>query len=87
MEIDNEEQDDGDRVYELEEALETVDEVQNPVGSANTDEALSDKLLNFPSPKVSLSRTGVKSIRIEQMMLLKKMDPRRLKDEHASKND
>ena len=31
IEIDNEEQDDGDRVCELEEASETVDEVQNPV--------------------------------------------------------
>ena len=46
-EIDNEEQDDGDRVFELEEGLETFDEVQNHVAPANIDEVSCDKLINF----------------------------------------
>ena len=87
MEIDNEEPDDRDRVCELEEVSETVYEVQTPVASSNVDEALYDKLLNLHSPKVSVSRIGVKSMHIEQMVLFKKMDPRRLKDKPASKND
>ena len=87
METDNEEQDDVNRVHELEEATETVDEVQTPVASANADEALCDKLLNFPSPKVSLSGTGIKYTCMEHIILLKKMDPRRLKDKPTSKND
>ena len=72
MEINDEERDDGDRVYELEEASETVDEVKTHVVPANSDEALCNKLLNFPSPKVALSRTGIKSTCMEQMMFLKK---------------
>ena len=62
METDNEEQDDLNEVFELEEATKIVDEAQTPVASINLNEALCDKLLNFPSPKVSVSRTGVKSM-------------------------
>ena len=65
IEIDNEEQDDGDRVYELKKASEAADEVQTHVSSANADEALCDKLLNLTSPEVSISRTGIKSTRME----------------------
>ena len=61
MEIGDEEQDDGDKVFELEEASSTVDEVQTPGVPANADEVLCNKLLNLPSPKVSLSRAGIKS--------------------------
>ena len=86
-ETDNEEQDDLNAVFELEEATETVDEVQNPVASTNLDEASHDKLLNLPSPKVSTSRAGVKSACMEQMMLLMKIDPKRLKDEPVNKSD
>ena len=60
MEIDSEEQDDGDRFFELEEASETVDESQTPLVPANIDEALCNKFLNFPSPKVARTRTGFK---------------------------
>ena len=61
MEIYNEDKDDGDRVYELEDASTTIDEVQTLVAPANSDESSCDKLLNLPSPKVDLARTGVKS--------------------------
>ena len=61
MEIDNEEKDNGDRVYDLEEALETVDKVQTHVLPVNINESLCDKLLNLPSTKVALSRIGIKS--------------------------
>ena len=87
IETDNEEQDDLNRVRELEEATETVDEAQNHVASTNADESLCDKLLNLPSPKVSVSRAGIKSMHMEQTMLLKKMDPKRLKDEPGNNND
>ena len=53
MEFDKEEQDNGDRVCELEEASETFDEVKTHVAPSNIDEALCDKLINLPSPKVS----------------------------------
>ena len=42
----------------MEEASETVDEVQTSFAPANADETLCDKLTNFSSPKVTLSRTG-----------------------------
>ena len=72
METDDEEQDDFNRVNELEEALETVNEVQNPVVLTNTDESSCDKLLTLHSPKVSVSRTSVKHAHLKQMGLLKK---------------
>ena len=87
METNNEEKDNVNRVCEFEEASETFDEAQNPVASANADEASCDKLLNVTLPKVSVSRAGVEFACIEQMMLLKKMNPRRLKDKPTSKND
>ena len=49
----------------MEEASETVDEVQTPVALANADEALCNNLLNFPYPKVALSTVGVKSACME----------------------
>ena len=52
MEFDDEEQDHVNIVHELEEASETVDEVQTPAVSTNADEVLCDKLINLPSPKV-----------------------------------
>ena len=61
MEIDSEEQDDGDRVFEWEEASATFDEAQNPVAPASADEVLCNKLLNLCSPKACLERTGIKS--------------------------
>lgn len=80
-----EEHDDLNVVYELEEATEIVDKMQNTVESTNLDESLCDKLINFPSPKVSASRRGVKSMHMEQMVLLKKIDPKIFKDDPANK--
>ena len=87
IETDNEEQDDLNAVLEVEEATETVDEMKTHVTSTNLVEASCDKLLNFPSSKVSASRIGVKSARMEQMMFLKKVDPKIFKDEPANKSD
>ena len=87
METDNEDQDDLNVVFELKEATGTVDEIKIHVASTNSDEVLCDKLLNFPSHKVSASRTGIKSTFMEQMMLLKIMDPKRLKHESSNKSD
>ena len=69
METDNEEQHDDNRVRKLEEASETIDEAQTPIGSANADEALCHELLNSPSPEFSVSRSVIKSSCTEQMML------------------
>ena len=74
-------------VTELVEATEIVDEAHTPVESINLDEALCDKLIKFPSPKVSASREGVKSTHIDQMILLKKMDRKRLKENPADDNN
>ena len=58
MKIDSEEQDDRCNFFELEEALAIVDKMQIHVVPANEDEALCNELLNLPSPKVALARTG-----------------------------
>ena len=87
MEFYTEEHDDGDRVFELKEVWSTVDEAHTPVAPANMDEVLCDKLLNLPSPKVALSRTGIKLMCMEQMLLLGKIDPRKLKEKSENKND
>ena len=72
---------------ELEEATAMLDEVQIPVEAINLDEALYDKLVKFTSPKVSVSRVVVKSLCMDQMILLKKMDRKRLKEKPADDND
>ena len=59
-------------MIELEEATEMVDEVPNPVVAINIDEAINDQLLKLPSPRVSVSRTGVTSTHMDQTILLKK---------------
>ena len=48
---DNEKQDDVNRLFEFEEASETVYELQTHVESTNADEELCVKLLNLTSPK------------------------------------
>ena len=87
MDTDNEEQDDLNVVFGLEEATEIFDEAQTHVASINLNEAPCDKLINLPSPKFSASMTGVKSTCMEQMTLLKKMDPKRLKEKPTNNND
>ena len=52
MEIDAEDKD-GDKVLELEDASTTVEEVQTPIATTNVNESLCQKLINFPSPRVS----------------------------------
>ena len=61
--------------------------MQTPVAAISLDEALCDKLIKLPSPKVSASRAGVKSIRMDQMILFKKMDRKRLKENPGNYND
>ena len=53
----------------------------------NLDEASCDKLVKFPSPKVSMSRTGIAPMHMDQMILLKKMYRKRLKENPADDND
>ena len=87
METDAEEEDNMNLVMELEEATEIVDEVQIPVASINLDEASCDKLIKLHSLEVSASRAGVKHVHMDQMILLKKMDRKRLKENPADDND
>ena len=65
MEIDSEEKDDRDSVFELEEASTIVDEEQTPVVPDSINEASCNKLLNLSSPKVVLASTGVKQTCME----------------------
>ena len=61
MEMDSEDKADGYNAFELEDAHTTIEEIQTPVATDSIDEVLCQKLLNFPSPKVTLARTGIKS--------------------------
>ena len=58
------------------EDVSTIEEVRTPV--ATLDSALCQKLLDLTAPNVSLARTGAKSTFMEQMLLLVKIDVRRL---------
>ena len=87
MENHNEEQDDMNIVFELQEATEIVDEVQTPVASIDLNEELCDKLIKFTLPKVSASIIGVKYECMEQMILLKTMDPKKVKETPADNRD
>ena len=78
MEIDSEDKADEDNAFELEEASTTIEEAQTHVAISSTDEALCQKLLNLSYPRVAAARTGVKSMFMKQMLLLGKMDTRRL---------
>ena len=49
----------------------------------NLNEALCDKLIKLSSPKFSTSITGVKFMQMEHVILLKKMDPKTLKETPA----
>ena len=69
---------DGVKVFKLKDASTTIEEVPTPVATSSLDEASCQKLLGFSAPKVSLARTGIKSMHMEQMLLLGKMDARRL---------
>ena len=44
------------------------------------------RLVKFPSPKVSTSRTGIAHACMDQMILLKKMDRKRLKENPTDDN-
>ena len=64
---------DRDKVFELEDAS-TTEEVPNHVATLNS--ALCQKLLDLSAPKLFLSMTSVKSMCMEQVLLLVKMDVR-----------
>ena len=44
-------------------------------------------MIDLPPPKVSISRAGVKSAHTEQMVLLEKMDSRRIKENPKHNKD
>ena len=77
MEYDNEDDTTSNLVMELEEATEMVDEVPNHTVAINIEEAINYQLLKLP-PRVSVSRTGIASTCMDQMIHLKKMDRKRL---------
>ena len=79
MESGNEEDSTSNLVMELEEVHEIVEEEQIPVEAINTDEFSCERLAKLPSPRQSVSRNGVASLRVDQIILLKKMDRKRLK--------
>ena len=83
MEIDSE-KDDWDKTFELEDASTTTEEVPIPFATSSIDKELCQKLLDLPAPKASLERTCIKSMHMGQILLLRKMDARRLmkKTEH-----
>ena len=66
-------------VMELEEVTAMDDEAQIHVEAINLDEALCDRLITLSSPKVSASISCNASTCMYQMILLKKMDRKRLK--------
>ena len=71
---------DEDVIMDLEEASSPVEEVSIPAEQLNLNEQLCAKFLDLPPPKVSLSRAGVKSACMEQIVILGKIDPLRLND-------
>ena len=85
MEIDFDEAG-GDESFKLEDTSETIEEALTHAATASIDEALHQKILGLPAPKVSLASTSVKSIRMEQMLLLGKMDARRLMEKPGCTN-
>ena len=86
MEIDSDKVD-GDKVFELEDASTTIEEVATPVATASLDSASCQKLLDFPALKVSLASTSVKSSCMDQMFLLGNMDARRFVKKPGNKCD
>ena len=74
----------GENVFELED-VSTTEEVPTPV--VTLDSVIRQKLFALPNPKVSVVRTGEKSTRVEQMMVLEKMDARGLKEKPESKDN
>ena len=87
MESGNEEDSTTNLVIELEEADEMVQEEQNPVEDINIDDFLCEILAKLPPPKCSVSRNGVASLCMDQIILLKKMDIKRLKENPANDHD
>ena len=87
MEIYSEDNADRDRVFELEHASATIDEVQTHYVPANTDESVCNKFLDLTSPKVALAKTGAKSTCMEQASFLEKMDARRFMEKQENYND
>ena len=84
---DNENPDNEEIIMDTEEASSTVEEASIPDEPSHLNEELCNKFLDFPPPEVSLARAGVKSFCIEQMILLRKMDPRSLKEKTKHKDN
>ena len=84
---DNEKIDDENVTIDLEEVASPIEEVSILSEPVNLNEELCDKLLDFLPTKISFSRAGVKSSFLEQMVLLGKMDPRRLKENPKHNHD
>ena len=51
------------------------------------DEVSMERLCKFPSPRITKSRIGTKSLCMDQMTLLEKIDKKRLKDNPTDDQD
>ena len=87
MESGNEEDSTTNLVMELEEADEIAPEEKIPVKAISTDEFLCERLAKLPLPRRSASRNGITSLCMDQMIILKKMDYKRLKENHMDDHD
>ena len=71
----------GDNMFKWKDAP-TIEEESKPI--VNLDSVTRQKLFELTNPKVSVARTSAKSIFMEQMTLLEKMDHCRLKRKKRS---
>ena len=77
---DNHEEDTSTIVCELEMAEENDEEEANVIEKNTLDEVTLKRLRKLPEPRVTKSRTGIKSTCMEQFMFLEKNDVKRPKD-------
>ena len=87
MESGDEEDSTTNLVIELEEVDEILPEEQIPVEAINIDDFLCEILVKLTSPRRSVSRNGIVSLCVDQMILLKKMDLKRLKENPEDDHD
>ena len=86
MEGDHEE-DTSTMVCELEMVEENGEEEANAIEKNVLDEVALKRIRKLPEPRVTKSRTGTKSMRMEQFVLLEKNDVERLKDSPQDDKD
>ena len=81
------EDDSNTMVTELEVAEENEEEEQMDVKAIPLDEVSMERLRELPLPRITKCRSGTKSSHMDQMVLLEKMDKKRLKDNPTEDQD